>query len=461
VLTLDAILLAVGACLLAPYLRGRGAGTILSHAGLALLIGAGATGVVLHAVVVAGGHADSAALAAVAGSLAAAGLLVAWRRGPVSRPAPEPAQVAAGRPDWRAVVEVLSAGVLVALLAVTVVAAFRMGPFLDDSWTIWVARGLPLDHLGLDARIFAPTLRYDTLPHPDYPLWWSLLAGLDMKFIGSIDMRATTGQSAILLVAFFGAAARLLWGTVRPWLLWPGLLLLAASPELLRQTQSGGADVPLALYLALFALGAAVWLWRGDAIGLGVVLVSGAAALLIKSEGAPQLALLAVILGAFGWTARARVGRLALAVGGAFVAAAPWLVWRQAHGVKSLSDVALGDALDPGYLLDRTARLGPAANKLAFHLTNPREWLIIVPLALVASLYVAGRTRRATWLAPAAIVVVVYGFWVWVNWADTLPLDYRLATSAYRVIDAMVLIAGISIPVLAERLVRAGPPRLR
>ena len=212
-----------------------------------------------------------------------------------------------------------------------------------------------------------------------------------MRFIGSVDLRATNAQSAILVLAFFGAVARLLWGVVRPWLLWPALLLLAASPELLRQTQSGSPDLALAAYLGLFVLGAGLWLWRGEGLGLGVAFVSGAAALLIKSEGTPQLLVLAVLCGLFGWAhARRRVGTLALAVGGALLAAAPWFIWRQTHDITSLSGVPLGDALDPGYLLDRTERVGPAANKLLFHLTNPREWLIVVPLAVVASLYSRG-----------------------------------------------------------------------
>jgi hypothetical protein len=462
VLTLDAILLAVGFCLLAPYLRARGWHGAPSYAGLAFLLGAGATIVVLHGLVVFGVHSGPPALAVVAACLGVAGLVVAWRRGPAAQPSAAGVQLVSGRPDWRGLVEVAAAGILVALLGLMVVAAFRTAPFLDDTWGIWIARALPLEHVGLDARIFTPSFHYLTLDHPDYPLWWSLLTGLDMRFVGSVDLRVTTGQSALLVLALFGAAARLLWGAVRPWVLWPGLLLLAASPELLRQTQSGGADVPLAVYLALLVLGAGVWLWRADTLGLGVVVVAGAAALLIKSEGAPQVAILAVLLAVFGWPfARRRVWTFAGAVVAAVVAASPWLIWRQAHDVQSMSDVGLGNALSPSYLFDRTDRVGPAANKLAYHLTNPREWLIIVPLAVVASLVVAWRARRVTWLAPAAVVLVGYAFWIWVNWADTLEVDYRLGTSSYRVIDAVVLIAGLSIPVLVERLMSVRSPETR
>ena len=462
VLVLDAILVAVGFCLLAPHLRRRRFRAPLSYAGLAFLLGAGATGVVMHGLVVFGVRSGPVPLAAVAAALAATGVVVAWRRAPAPEAADAATSDVSGRSDWRGLVEVASAGILLALLALTVVAAFRTAPFLDDTWGFWLPRGLPLDHLGLDARVYAPSFRFETLDHPDYPLWWSILAGLDMRFIGSLDLRATNAQSALLVLAFFGAAGRLLWGAVRPWVLWPGLLLVAASPELLRQTQSGGADVPLAVYLALFVLGGGVWLWRGEALGLGVALVSGATALLLKSEGAPQLALLALLLALFGWAhARGRVWGLAGAFAGAVVAASPWLAWRQAHDVRSLSGVALGNAFSPSYLSDRTEHLSEAANKLAFHLTNPREWLIVVPLAVVASLWVAWRTRRAAWLAPAAAVVAGYAFWVWVNWADTFAIENRLGTSSYRVIDAVVLVAGVSIPVLAERLLRTATPAVR
>jgi hypothetical protein len=459
VLVLDAIFLAVGTALLAAHLRGRSWRSAVSYAGLAFLAGAGATGVALHVVVVFGARPTPVALGLVAAALAVGGLVAAWRRGPGAVASGETGARRERRPGWRDVLQVGAAGILLALLGLTVVAAFRTAPFLDDTWGIWVPRGLALDHVGLDARIFSSSFQFETLDHPDYPLWWSLIAGLDMRFIGSVDLRAMNAQTAIMVLAFFGAVARLLWGVVRPWLLWPGLLLLAASPELLRQTQSGGADLALAAYLGLFAIGAGLWLWRGDGLGLGIAFISAATALVVKSEGLPQVAILAVLAGIFGWRhARGRVGGLALALAGALVTALPWFVWRQTHNIKSLSDVPLGDALDPGYLLDRTERVGTAANKLAFHLTNPREWLIVVPLAVVASVYVAWRTRRFAWLAPAAVVLAGYAFWVWVNWADSMDLDLRLGTSAYRVIDAVVLIAGVSIPVLVERLIRHGPP---
>ena len=65
-----------------------------------------------------------------------------------------------------------------------------------------------------------------------------------------------------------GSLARLLWGLVRPWLLWPGLLFVAAAPEFFRQVQGGGADLPVACYVVLFAVGAGVWLLAPQAARL-------------------------------------------------------------------------------------------------------------------------------------------------------------------------------------------------
>jgi len=282
---------------------------------------------------------------------------------------------------------------------------------------------------------------------PDYPLWWSALAALDVRVAGEVDVRAMNAQLAILVVAFLAAAARLLWGWVRPWLLFASLLLLAASPEFLRHAQSGMADLPLAVFLSLSLLAGVGWLFTGRGFYLGLVVVFGAAAAAIKTEGLPEVVLLLALLGFFA--PRRRAG-LWLAGAAATATALPWVAWRAVHDIGGR--VALGDGLDPGFLADRAERLGPAFEGLLSHLLDPTEWLLLVPLAVMLALAGFARERRAAWLALPALLAAGFALLVWAYWADRDDIDYLVSTSAYRVVDPLVLTAVVATPLLAERL---------
>src|SRR5204863_9223527 len=174
--------------------------------------------------------------------------------------------------------------------------------------------GRALDTVGLDPQLWRPDPSlhmvfgndYESLYfiRPDNPLWWSVVLTLVMRVVGAVDMRAVNVQLAFLLVAFVGATGRLLWGWVRPWLLFPGLLLLLSAPELLRQAQGGDADVPLAIYLALAVLATVGWLAERSRFALVLAFVFGAAAIQIKSEGVLELVLDLAIVSILAWRAR-------------------------------------------------------------------------------------------------------------------------------------------------------------
>jgi len=112
--------------------------------------------------------------------------------------------------------------------------------------------GLLVQHLGLDPRLFTWDSAYVHFEVLDYPLWWSVVMALDQRVVGAVDVRAVDAQLAILAVAFLAAAARLLAPLARPWLVGGGLLLLATSPAYFHHAQAGMADLPLAIFLALF-----------------------------------------------------------------------------------------------------------------------------------------------------------------------------------------------------------------
>ncbi|HWE82672.1 MAG TPA: hypothetical protein VG265_13565 [Gaiellaceae bacterium] len=458
VASIDAVLLACGYCVLALPLRRLRAALWASYAGLALLAGAGIVGIELCAVAVAGGKTSPGALEACAAATAVVGLAVRVLRPGWSTPvAAAPRRASPPRSFWALAISTAAGFVLAAVGVIALVGGFRASPWLDDTWTFWAPKGIALDRLGLDHRLFLGADGYLPFAHLDYPWWWSILLGNDLHAAGGVDLRVVDGQLTILVIAFVGTVVRLLWGYVRPTILLPGIALLACSHELLDQTQSGGADLVLAVYLVLFLLGAGFWLRGGEGFWLLVAGLGGAVALQVKTEGLPQLLLFAAVATLFGRQAGARrLLGLWSTVALAFLSAAPFLVWRRIHGLHN--DIDYGKALDPSFLFGRTGRVGQASETLARHLLTPTEWLFLVPLVLVLGATLAWRTREPRWLAPAALVVAGFAFWVWVNWADVYPLAYRLATSSYRIIDPIVVAAGVAVPVLAERLAQLRSP---
>lgn len=404
----------------------------LADLGLALVLGIGVVGAVVFLATIAGADAGylTFAVAAVAvgsGSLCFRNTSIAPARARGLRPA-----------EWA-----LAVGVgAVALLGL--VGGFRSSPWLDDAWGLWLPKGLMLAERGLDARVFSPSTEFVAFEVPDYPLWWSAVSALDVRASG-LDLRAMNVQLTILALAFLGAALRLLWGRVRPWVALAAVALVAVSPEFWRHAQSGGADLALAVYLALAVLCGALWLESDETPMLVLAAVLAAVAVQVKTEALPEAAIVAAVGVA---AARGRRVRFAAAAGAALATALPWLAWRAAHDVPSR--LALGDALDPSRLAERDERLWPAVRTLTGHILDPTEWALLVPVALVLVL-----ARRD--VAAGTLLLGLWTFLVLVYWSDRDPIDFVLATSAYRVVDPLVLTAAVLAPLLAERLLPAAP----
>jgi hypothetical protein len=394
-----------------------------SWAGLALLVGAGAVGTLVFFATIVGLHASLWVAAFAAVILVVLGLF-----GPSNR------QALGQRPGAR-VGPLAGAlfGLVAAMCLLGIVGGFRSSPWLDDAWGIWLPKGLALWHHGLDARLFVPNGEFVTFGVPDYPLWWSVVSSLDVQAAGSVDVRVMCAQLALLTAGFVGATARLLWGYVRPSVLAAGLALLVLSPELWRHVQGGVADLPLALYLALGVLSGALWLKSRAPFHLVLGAFAFAAALQIKTEALPEVAAL-VLVG----TLFAR--RLAW-VGLALLAALPWLLWRWIEDVPSRAKLDF----------TRTDRLPDAVRAVSEHLFDPTEWLVLVPAVIVLALLAR---RPKTLLVPAVLVAVVLVAY----WIDRDEIGYVLATSAYRVIDPVVLSAAVLIPLLAESFLQQREP---
>ncbi len=411
VLVLNAAFLAAGYALLGPA-RWR-----TSWAGVALLVGVGGVGTLVFFATILGLHASLPVAAIVTVGLVVGGFLF-WR-GNSAEPAPR---------QGRSLDPLTAAafGVIAAVCVVGVVGGFRSAPWLDDVWGIWLPKGLALWHHGLDERLFAPSGEYVTFGVPDYPLWWSIVSSLDVQAVGDLDVRVVCAQLALLTVAFVGAVARLLWDSIRPPVLAGSLLLLVLSPELWRHVQGGVADLPLAIYLALAVVAGVRWLQTREPFLLALAALALAVALQIKTEALVEVAAL-VAVGALCFARRFLWLALTL------LAAAPWLAWRWLHDVPGRAELDL----------TRVERVPDAARAVAEHLFDPTEWLVLVPLAIVLALL--ARKPKALLLPGALLAVILVAYWI-----DRDEIGYVLATSAYRVIDPVVLSAAVLVPLLAE-----------
>jgi hypothetical protein len=450
---LNLVFLSVGYGLLARVLRGSSVVVWLTYAGVALLVGIAATGVVLCTVAVTGARVGVPAFAAVATTLAALGVVAA-----VLRPAPLPRSTRADSDGRRAdLVATVACTLLACLLAIAFIGAFRATPWLSDSWTFWLPKGIALDKVGLDPRLWTGSSNTAAFDVPDYPLLWSILTNLDIRFVGRVDMRAVNVQEAYLLIGFAGAVARLLWGILRPWVLWCGVLASLALPELLRHAQGGAADVPVALFSTGALVAAAAWLLRRSSIALALTGVFAAAAFSTKSESYPDIALWLVVLTIAAWPLAGK--RLLLPVWGAVLLGAatslPWLVWKAAHHLQS--QIRLSDLFSPSYLAHHRSALHASYTVITHHYTSVREWTLVFPLLALAgiagSLLDRDRARRGLWLAAPAYVVLSCALLIWIFWADRNGA-FRLGNSAYRLVDVFAISSALGAAVAVEFIFR-------
>lgn len=449
VVVLNLILAVVGYALLSSTLRGRPLLDWLSWAGLALVTGMVSLGVVLTFAAVAGARIGDVEVGVAALALGVGGLLL---RAPVRAPL---LAGATSRGGWIAVLARYGSFVIA---ATAVIGGFRSSPWLDDTWNFWVPKGIALSEVGLTTSLFTPNAAHVYFPRLEDPFAWSLTANAALRFVGGpIDLRAVDAELTILVLAFVAAVARLFAGRVRPTLLWCGIFLLLASPAVFRQAQGGGADLPVAFSLALFALGCVGWLAGSGGFALVVAFIGAAGALHTKSEGLPQLLLLAVAMTIVGArSGRLRIGAVWVVVAVALLTLAPWLIWLHVHGVHD-EPIAFSKAIDPSYLADHLDRGRAAIRGVARWPLKPTEWLLEVPLALALSALVTWRRRRLLLLAPAVLIGLEYVFWVWAMWAD--PLDRASGPVPYRFTDTLALIAAFSVPALLELAAR-GPVRV-
>jgi hypothetical protein len=444
-LALDAAYLGVGTIVLARLRFALG----LRYAGLALIAGWTAFGIVASVVLMLGDSLDGWRLPLVV--VTAAALAAVLPRPRLAAPAPPPASIDLGRPRVVGAILAAGAGVYGAVLL-----AQALVPASDtnwDSWAFWLPKAQAIFYFGgLDSGAGG----FTTFSNPEYPPFAPVTEAAAFHAMGSVEILALPLQHWILAVAFVGAAAALLSPRVPHALLWPFLGMLVLAPGLSRYVLSSLADPQVAYMVALGGVTAALWLLerRGAYLTLcGLFLV---AATLTKTEGFLLAALVPLALAAASpgdlrrhW--RAAGALLALPV----LALASWKAWLAAHDQPLNSELYdFRDAFRPGFLADRVDRLSFALEELLGILLAPDRWLLVVPAAIVAAALAARTQRRLSVFALGWLVVAFLGL-ASVYWISTVDVAWYVDTSAERVVLSLAAFAAVLTPLLLTEALRA------
>jgi hypothetical protein len=412
VVALNLVFLVVGTATLYAMRGFRSWVELLQLGGFAYMLGVAATGVAFVLELVSGLALSLPAMLVTAGVLTAAGGIIGRALG---RPLPGRTLGARRIP--------LPAAVFGALVIVYAEALFRSGRLAGlyefDGWAFWVPKAKAIYFFGgLDHQFFAE------LPGPSYPPLVPALEAAAFHFMGSADVVTLHLQFWFLLVGFVAALAGLLSRRVPALLLWPPILLLLATPHVLRYALQAQADFLLDELLALGALLVGLWLVEQRAWQLSAAAVCLAAAMSTKREG--YLLAACIVLAALVASlprGRALWPRLLLASVVAVALTVPWRV------LLLVRDLPRGGAEAGGTgLLDHADRAWPSFRLALSALFDFDIWLVVAPLALVAiaATLVAG-TRPLGGYALLLFVFAIAAF-TWTTWGfPSLPITKEAA----------------------------------
>lgn len=440
----DAILAALGASLLMAF----GAWDRLprwSRPGPALLAGFAAAATVLPPLLYVGVGPTPIVVGALAAVSLAAGAAIR-RRAERARP-----DVSGGG---------AIAGLVLAVLLVPFSARAALEPVVKfDAYADWSLKArLIYGHGGLILGALDPQTLGAAYQagHREYPLGLPTTEAFLFHLSGGAGSRVIHLQALAILLAFAATTWSLLRPRVDPAILGACLCLLVVSPSLHTQVLSTYADVPLASLWALAACCLGLWLAGDGGDRLALATLFAAAALAVKQEGIPlDLALYAVALACVCATRqRARLPGLALSAAVVAASAVPWQVRTRTLGLHDAD-------IDPsaGRMSHQTHTVPSIVHRLAVELLGTR-WPGIVPLAIVAALWLVWRQRDRVALAFLALLATSSFALVLIYWNARIPVHGLLVESAERVVLGPVFLAVIALPLLLDRAVRAAAPVL-
>jgi hypothetical protein len=320
-----------------------------------------------------------------------------------------------------------------------------------DSWSIWARKGEMIFYTGSLPKDFFASSAYAFM-HADYPLLIPVFESIHFRAMGTVNTQAIHWQFWLLLVGFIWALLYLglRRGTFFEWL--PIVVAVSIVPAVYSQLLTAYADVPMALFLALGLLFLGEWLAARDGrmLALAILMLVGSAN--TKNEGLMAAVIALVVAGVVTLLGPRRSHLRPLGLGALGFAAGilPWRIWLAAEGIHG--DVPVLKGLNPSFLADQIDRLRPSVKAMYLQLIDQASWLYIIPLGaalILVSLFVAGRRSLAVFYLATGLLA--FAAIVWVYWiTPTEPLDFYLATSAYRVVGVLAAIAFAALLQLAS-----------
>jgi hypothetical protein len=417
---------------------------LLRRSGLAPLAGMAWGGIVAATLATAGWRLDLVGLLVLTLATCAAGAVRLARATP-----PAPVE----RRSWSRLdvfVAVVSLCVIV-VVAAAAAAALHVKPLVEyDGWAMWGMKARAIASLGgADPDVFATPEAYARL-HIEYPLLLPSLHALPLQ-----AMDGFTSNTVVLFCLGVGLAGLLaLWtllrDRVRPVILLPALAAIAAAPELFVQLGWGYADVPVALFVAGGVAAAALWLVERDTGWLALATLFLSAGVLTKNEGLLFTAAAYVSLFVVAQGRRRAVAVAALVCGLVF---APWRAYITIHDLGA-PDYDLSSSFDLSYVLDRLDRARPAAEGLMREARDPRQFGLLLVLAVAAIALALLFAPRSLALMAAGFGFLSFAGLTWIYVISPREVGFFLETNAGRVIVSFVLGLAALTPLLVEESVR-------
>lgn len=309
-----------------------------------------------------------------------------------------------------------------------------------DSWTFWTPKAHALWALnGLDVHWFTQA----NLTSPDYPLLLPAVEAAGFRFSG-YETGLLDLQSLLFVIAFLHAIYRFSSGRVHSAVVWALLAMVAVAPSVVDQLAAAEADIPVAVFFATAGACGAMWLRERSPSVLAVTGILAAGACATKVEG--------IVFAAAVFLSLALVSRdwRPLAIGGAAIIAGvlPWRLWLDAHHVANQG--SYGRLTDLGYLAHHVARVPIAAAYMLTKMVDPRAWLLLLPLVLLALVHAYRRGNRPTAIYAGVTGIIAFVGLLLAYWSTRLGLHYQLATSARRVVTGILFFGAAITPQLVD-----------
>jgi hypothetical protein len=332
----------------------------------------------------------------------------------------------------------------IATLGLFLEALFRSarlrGLYAFDGWAFWIPKAKALYYFhGLDEQLFA------SLPGPTYPPLVPALDASAFYAMGGVDTVTLHLQYWFVAVGFAAAIAGLLAERVRPWVLWPPLVLVVVLPRLSEHLVQPQADFALQALVTTAVVLVAIWLIEQEQWQLTLMTVMLVGAVLVKREGVLLAVCLYAAAAVASWSRwRSLVPRLAVSALVVAVLGIPWRVWYATHGIGGETPLASGI----GGVTDR----GIDSLRLSLDVLFDTGLWSIVPTIGIAALVLAGvwGVRTHAVFGGVLLVGLVLGG-VWATASTGVPVTANEALNPIvRYTAAAVLALGCLTPLLLE-----------